>query len=52
VTPIRHKKMRCHGLQGEKLEDPDQKRQPELGAGEADEPAENSDSGAGDECGR
>jgi hypothetical protein len=38
--------------EGEEPEHPDQQRQPELGAAEADEPAENADTGAGGECGR
>jgi hypothetical protein len=39
-------------LEGEEPEHPDQQRQPELGAAEADEPAENADTGAGGECRR
>jgi hypothetical protein len=33
-------------LEGEEPEHPDQQWQPELGAAEADEPAENADTGA------
>ena len=41
-----------HGLEGEESEYPDHQRQPELCAAEADEPAENADTGAGGECRR
>jgi hypothetical protein len=47
-----HRLVHDHGLEGEEPENPDQQRQSELGAAEADEPAENADSSAGDECGR
>jgi hypothetical protein len=48
----RHRLVHDHGLEGEEPEYPDQQRQPELGAAEADEPAENADTGAGGECRR
>jgi hypothetical protein len=37
-------------LQGSEAEQSEQEREPELDAAEADEPAENVDTGAGDDC--
>jgi hypothetical protein len=47
-----HRLVHGHCLEDEEPEHPDQQRQPELGAAEADEPAENADTGARSECGR
>jgi len=42
-----HRLVHDHGLEGEEPEHPNQQRQPELGAAEADVPAKNADTGAG-----